>query len=218
MGFFFSFFLIAQESIIECHRGHGVVDRRCLNFIDRMIKMNKTINENKYKYYCTSDPATWEFADSCEQETPNTELHGAKGDDQRYIEVRGRLGGGRRGKGGGVQRVPDKWWEGRRAITRAVGNKDKDNGNTQIEGHKHSNVMDTNNSMGDKEAGMICPASSRNYKQGNRKDPGPLQTTLNEFWKGKERDMRSWSEEMAELEEIEAEQRKARQESFLSYV
>ena len=74
------------------------------------------------------------------------------------------------------------------------------------------------NGMGDKVAGSIRPAGSRNYKQGNRKDPGPLQTTLNEFWKGKEKDMRSWLEEMAELEEIEAEQRKARQESFLSYV
>ena len=52
--------------------------------------MNKTRNENKYKYYCTSDPATWEFTDSCEQETHNTELHGTKGDDQGYTEVRGR--------------------------------------------------------------------------------------------------------------------------------
>ena len=72
--------------------------------------------------------------------------------------MRGRLGGGRRGKGGGVQRVLDKGWEGRRAVTRAVGNKDKVNGNTQIEEHKHSIEMDTNNSMGDKVAGMICPA------------------------------------------------------------
>ena len=138
--------------------------------------------------------------------------------DSPLAEVRGRLGGGRRGKGGGVQRVPDKGWEGRRAVTKVIGNKDKVNGNTQTEGHKHGNAMDTNNGMGDKVAGLIHPAGSRNYKQGNRKDPGPLETTLNEFWKGKEKDMRSWLEEMAELEEIEAEQRKARQESFLSYV
>ena len=62
----------------DCHTGHGVADRRCLIFIDRMIKMNKTRNKNKYKYYCTSNPATCKFADSCEQETPNTEIHGAK--------------------------------------------------------------------------------------------------------------------------------------------
>ena len=50
------------------------------------------------------------------------------------------------------------------------------------------------------------------------KDPGPLQTTLNTFWKGKEKDMWSWSEEMAKLEEIEREQAKAGQERSLSYV
>ena len=98
-----------------------------------------------------------------------------------------------------MQRVPDKGWEGRRAVTKVVGNKEKVNGNTQTEGHKHGNAMDTNNGMGDKVAGSIRPAGSRNYKQGNRKDPGPLQTTLNEFWKGKEKDMRLWLEEMAEL-------------------
>ena len=92
--------------------------------------------------------------------------------------MRGRLGGGRRGKGGGMQRVPDKGWEGRRVVTKVVGNKEKVNGNTQTEGHKHGNAMDTNNSMGDKVAGSIHPAGSRNYKQGIRKDPGPLQTTV----------------------------------------
>ena len=86
-----------------------------------------------------------------------------------------------------MQRVPDKGWEGRRAVTKVVGNKEKVNGNTQTEGHKHGNAMDTNNGMGDKVAGLICPAGSRNYKQGNRKNPGPLQTTLNKFWKGKDK-------------------------------
>ena len=100
--------------------------------------------------------------------------------------------------------------------TRAGGN--KVNSKTQIEGSKHSNVIDSNHSTRDKETGVLHYASSRNYKQGIQKDLEPAQTTLNSFWKGKEKDMWTWSEEMDELEEIEREKAQGRQESNLSYV
>ena len=41
---------------------------------------------------------------------------------------------------------------------------------------------------------------------------------LNEFWKGKEKGMCPWSEEMEELDELEGMQAKNSQESTLSYV
>ena len=54
------------------HTGHGAVDRSCLIFLNRSHKMNKKRSENKYKYYCTNDPATLEINDSCKQEEHNT--------------------------------------------------------------------------------------------------------------------------------------------------
>ena len=46
---------------------------------------------------------------------------------------RSRLGGGKRGEGGGMQRVQDKGWEGMRVGKRTDGN--KDNGKGPVRGH-----------------------------------------------------------------------------------
>ena len=99
--------------------------------------------------------------------------------------VRGRLGGGRRGEGRGMQRVPDKGWEGMRGGMRMGGN--KDNGNTQIEGAKQINVNDNTSNRRDKDAGKSH--HGRNYKQGIQKGLDPSQTTLNDCWKGKEKEL-----------------------------
>ena len=101
------------------HTGHGVADRRCPIFLNRSHKMNKT-SENKYKYYCTDNPATWEINNSCEQEEHNTKIYDTKRDNQGFEEVRGRYSRGRRGVGEDTQRVPDKGWKGIKMNTRAM--------------------------------------------------------------------------------------------------
>ena len=70
----------------------------------------------------------------------------------------------------------------------------------------------------DKETDTAKQASRRKYKVGAQKDTGTLQTTLNEFWIGKEKDMQTWLEEMEELEGLDRTQEKASQKSILSYV
>ena len=94
---------------------------------------------------------------------------------------------GQERRGEHSQQVPDKGWEGIRTNTRAGEN--KVNGKTQIKGSKHSNVIDSNHGTRDKETGVPHYASGRIYKQGIQKDLGPAQTTLNSFWKGKEKDV-----------------------------
>ena len=58
----------------------------------------------------------------------------------------------------------------------------------------------------------------RAYKQSTQKETGVAQATLNDFWKGKEKDMRTWSQEMEELDDLDSAHAKERQESTLSYV
>ena len=66
----------------------------------------------------------------------------------------------------------------------------------------------------DKKSEATWQAGGRNYKKGIQKETGgAAQTTLNKFWKGKEKDMRSWSEEMEELERTEKEITQNSQES-----
>ena len=140
----------------DLHTGHGAVDRRCLIFLNRSHKMNKTRSKNKHKYYCTDDPATWEINDSYRQEGHNTKIYDTKRDNQGFEEVRGRYSRGGRGVGEDTQRVPDKGWEGIRTNTRAGGN--KVNSKTQIEGSKHGNVIDS--SHGDKHSQVLLPLTS----------------------------------------------------------
>ena len=94
----------------------------------------------------------------------------------------------------------------------------KGNVHAQTEVAKQINVNSIRSNGKDKESGKLHYTGGRNYKQGLQKGTGPSQTTLNDWWKGKEKDLRSWSEEMDELDEIEKEQNRVRQESTLSYV
>ena len=185
------------------HKGHGAADRRCPVFLARVARMNKTRQENKYRFFCTDDPATWETNEDGYDVEHNTEgVHGQGGEPQRWERARGRLGGGSRGEGGGfIQRQRDKGWEGVRADTRAGGS--KDNGNVQTEAPRIGKTVGAGRD------------GDRAYRQGPQKGAGPLQATLNEMWKGKEKDTRSWSEDMAIMER---EREKDRQQSAISYV
>ena len=84
--------------------------------------MNKTKRENNYKFYCTSNPATWEINNIVDQGILNADTQKTRSKNQGYEGVRGRLSGGKRGEGGGTQREPDKGWEGRRVDMKARGN------------------------------------------------------------------------------------------------
>ena len=92
------------------------------------------------------------------------------------------------------------------------------NGNIQTEGYNHGNVNSTRNGNRDKGLEKAWQSGGRKYKQGTQKDTGNSQTTLNEFWTGKEKDLWTWSEGMEELDGLDVAQKKASQESILSYV
>ena len=94
----------------------------------------------------------------------------------------------------------------------------KVNGNIQTEAYKHGNMYSIRIRSSDKGSEATCQSGSRKYKQGTQKDMGALQTTLNEFWKGKEKDMQTWLEDMEELERMEQVIAEGSQESILSYV
>ena len=115
-----------------------------------------------------------------------------------------------------MQRVPDKGWEGRRTGMRSEEN--KGNGNKQTEGYKHGNVGEGGINNRYKRSDQLWQAGERAYKQGTQRETGAAQTTLRDFWKGKEKDMRSWSQEMEELDDLDNARAKDRQESAISYV
>ena len=178
--------------------------------------MNKTRNENKYKYYCTSNPATWETFSTGASDTHIVDGNVTGIGIQEEVRAYGRFGGRRRGEGGGLQRIPDRGWEGRKAGMGTVRNKAI--GNKQTENHKQSNVFGIRSTIRDKVIEGLHQQGSSKYKQVAQKDTGVSQTMLNEFWKGKEKDMRPWLEEMEELDELEGMQAMNSQESTLSYV
>ena len=70
----------------------------------------------------------------------------------------------------------------------------------------------------DKDPVITQQLGGRKYKHRVQKGAGTSQTSLNEFWIGKERKLRTWSEEMKELNQLDITQAKASQESVLSYV
>ena len=87
-----------------------------------------------------------------------------------------------------MQRIPDKGWEGRR-MDMGTG-ENKDNNNIQTEAYDHSNMYSMGIRSNDKRSEATRQAGRRNYKKEIQKDTGGVaQTTLNEFWKGKEKDM-----------------------------
>jgi hypothetical protein len=208
------------------HKGHGAADRRCPIFLTRADRMNKSRQENRYKFFCTTDPATWETYDHPNSEGQLTaDSHGQeqRGGSQRGEEARGRLAGGMSGEGGGsnTQRQADRGAEGAR-ITKAGGSKDKVDGIAQTEASRNgvgsgsgSGVRGGNNGKGGD--GDRQGVGSRVYRQDTQRAPGPTQTTLNDMWKGKERDLRSWSEDM-DLRMRELEMARGRYHSSSPYV
>lgn len=169
------------------HKGHGAADRRCPIFLNRVERMYTTRQENRYKFFCTNDPATWETHErynAGEQHTADLHEQGRKEDDQRRKAAKGRLGGGERGDGGGgaTQRQTGLGVE-----TRAPRN-----GNGPgVGGGNNSGSGGGRTSRQDGQKG-----------KGLGLGPGPVQTTLSDMWK--DRDMRSWSEDMdSRMRELE---------------
>ena len=84
------------------YKGHRVVDRRCLIFLKQVDRMNNTQQENRYRYFCTN-LATWEINEhsgSGEQNMSDSQGQEQVDGQQKWELARGRLGGGKRGKGG----------------------------------------------------------------------------------------------------------------------
>lgn len=81
-----------------------MADRKCLIFLLKLQKMNKTRSENIYKFYCTSDPTTWETNEANEHDMHKivTDVNPDRRDCYEIAGARGRLGGGKRGEGGGM--------------------------------------------------------------------------------------------------------------------
>ena len=213
------------------HKGHGAADRRCPIFLARVDRMNNTRQENRYKYFCTTDPATWEThqpngydktvrPDShmqgpgdypChtrdEQNGGDPHTQGYNGGSQGWQMAGGRKGGGKKGgreAGSNTQRQADKGGEEARALPRAGGSKDKDNGNAQTGALRSNGPGVTVGDRGQRTEEVRQGGGNRVYRQETQREPAPSQRTLNDMWKGKERDLRSWSEDInARMRELE---------------
>ena len=102
-------------------KGHGAADRRCPIFLVHVDRLNKTRKENSYRFYCTTDPATWEnnLGNYGGDQALNPQSYREDLLWQEGSGGRGRLGGGLGGEGGGgVQRGVDNGWGGVRVDTR----------------------------------------------------------------------------------------------------
>ena len=192
------------------HKGHGAADRRCQIFLNRVDRMNKSRQENQYRFFCTTDPATWETYEQRSNEgqhTPDSHGQNQAGDKQGRGGARGRLGGGKRGEGGGAVH---KKGENVGVEARTGGFTDNINGSTQTEAIRSGNDLGVRGGVSGNGGlggdGERQEEGSRAFRQEKKKGPGPTQTTLSEMWtqKVKEKDLRSWSEDMeARLSELE---------------
>ena len=208
------------------HKGHGAADRRCPIFLARVDRMNNTRQENKYKYFCTTDPATWEThqpsgydksarTDSHmqgprdEQDGGDPHMQGYNGGSQGWQVAGGRKGGGKKGgreADSNTQRQVDKGGEEARTLPRAGGSKDKDkdNGNVQTGALRSNGPGMTVEDRGRRNEEARQGVGNRAYRQEVQREPIPTQRTLNDMWKEKERDLRSWSEDInARMRELE---------------
>jgi hypothetical protein len=183
--------------------------------------MNKLRQENRYKYYCTNDPATWVMNEETTQDDRqhfDSRRQGyGEGEWQRRGEARGRLGGGARGEGGGYdQRETDRGWEGRRELAKTGSNKEKSTGKERMEATGDRNEGDASGGnrgqSGDDERNAVA---YRAYRKEMRGLMATTQTTLNDIWGEDGKNTRSWSEDIAERVR---EQDKGSQHSTLSYV
>lgn len=154
--------------------------------------MNNTRKENKYKYFCTTDPATWEThqynrydktarSDSHmqgpgdhpghtrdEQDEGDPHMQEYNGGSQGWQVAGGRKGGGTkggRGAGSNTQRQADKGGEEARTLARAGGSKDKDNGNAQTEAFRSKGYRARVRDSGWRNEGARQGVGNRAYRQ-----------------------------------------------------
>jgi hypothetical protein len=211
------------------YRGHGAADRRCPVFLARVDKMNSSRQENRYKYFCTNDPATWEtYENKKHNEHQQDDVYGKeyRGEGQGRGEARGRLGGGVRGEGGGQgqgygYRQADKGWEGMKAKakTRTGGDGDKSNSITQTGAPGNGDKSDAGREIRGESSreDQQEAAVHRAYRREMREMMTTTQTTLPDMWGGISKDTRSWSEDI-EARTRAQEQEQGSQRSTLSYV
>ena len=202
-------------------KGHGAADRRCPIFLARVDRMNRVRQENKYRYFCTTDPATWEtheFSSHDKQKETNLHMQEQGGGPRATEAVGDGRRGGRKGAEGGSSKANanTQRQEGGVGVgvnAKAGSSRDKDNGNDQTEVPRNGNnstVRDGDNRKGDGGGVNRQEGGPRNYRQNAQRASGPSQSqmTLKEMWstwKGKDRDLRSWSEDIdARMQQIES--------------
>lgn len=218
--------VVKDRDMMECsncrasangkQRGHGAADRRCPTFLGRLDRLNKTRKENNYRYFCTTDPATWETNLGNNEENQFIPDSGNGGDLHLQGGARGRLGGRGRGEGGGVQGGVDNGWGGVKADTRAGGNRFQVHGGSQIEPTNNGNAQGVASGSKGKAVNTVF----RNYRTEtqNGQNSGPTQTTLSDLWKGADNNTRSWSEDIAWREQERNNDSTSRQQNDISYV
>jgi hypothetical protein len=164
----------------------------------RVERMNTSRQENQYRFFCTTDPATWETYERRgydEQHAQDSRGTKQSGDIQGRGEGRGRLGGGKKGEGGGMTKRQDDKGGG---VEKGTGTINKANSSIQTEASRNGKVPGVgggNNVEGSRQEEGV--RSSRTYRQDAQKGTGPIQTTLSEMWKAKtSAELRSWSEDM----------------------
>ena len=158
-----------------------------------------------------TDPATWETFESGAMDSHIAEISNTRSGNQRREGGKGIESRRGRDERGEVPRRQDNGWEGRREGMRNKGN-GNGNGNTQTEASNHGNVFDAESKIRDKGTGLARQRREQEIQTGGGKGCG---LGTNTFWAGKEKDMRTWLEEMEELEGLESLKAKGSQNSVL---
>jgi hypothetical protein len=121
-------------------KGHGAADRRCPHFLEKLAQIQARNPENRYRFYPTSDPKTWESAEHPNQHLNNEDTtwpdrnqrQGGWMQENGNGRGQGRLAGGAPGTGGGGgrERCRDEGWNGH-LVGREANNEGNENGDTE---------------------------------------------------------------------------------------
>jgi hypothetical protein len=92
-------------------KGHGAADRKCPYFMEKLVQVQSRDPENKYRFFPTNDPKTWELIEAPAPQASSQNVAGQAATQengrgpQEYGNKRGmgRLAGGRPGGGGGTR-------------------------------------------------------------------------------------------------------------------
>jgi len=161
--------------------GHGASDRRCPVFLERVDRVNHLCRENKYRFFCTADPKTWEtleggevhrnFQDASWERDGNWQGGWTQGNTpHNQGGGQGRLAGGRRGEGGNWG-AGDNGWVGIR--TEGLRGEAVDRGRSREMGRG-----------GFGAGGTWGGAVNQNYRQETQRAGGPIQSTLDSWATG----------------------------------